>query len=249
MTLGVDKLNKEKLPSAVEMPVELWVNEVKITTFMCTPYDLEDLAIGHLLTRGMISDISKVKDVTVNEDTYQIFLNTTENVSHPLYSVPEFVLSGASAVGEFSDNIYKIPSINSDYTVELEKIVDIAHTMIKEAIIYNTTGGVHGAVISNASSYFLREDIGRHNAVDKAVGAAARQNIDFFNSFICTTGRISLDMLLKSAAIRIPVVASLKYPSDMGVRLANHYNIAIVSRITSNEPSIYANEERIILNK
>jgi formate dehydrogenase assembly factor FdhD len=54
-------------------------------------------------------------------------------------------------------------------------------------------------------------------------------------------------MLLKSAAIGIPVIASLKYPSDMGVKLANHYNIAIISRITTEKPYIYANEERIIL--
>lgn len=242
-------MTKEKLPSAVEMPVELWVNNKKITTFMCTPYDLEDLAIGHLLTRGMITDISKIKDVTVDTNTYQIFLNTLEDVSHPLYSVPEFVLSGAAGVGEFSDNIYKIPSINTDYSVSLDNIVTIAHTMVEEATIYKTTGGVHGAVISNGVDYFLREDIGRHNAVDKAVGAATRKNIDFSNSFICTTGRISLDMLLKSAASRIPVVASLKYPSDMGVRLAKHYNIAIVSRITSENPYIYGNEERIIQNK
>lgn len=240
-------MEKEKLPSAVEMPVELWVNEIKITTFMCTPLDLEDLAIGHLLARGMISDISKIKDIRVNEDTYQIFLTTREKVSHPLYSVPEFVLSGASAVGEFSDNIYRIPTINSNYTVELKRVMDMAHTMIKEAIIYNTTGGVHGALIANGASYFLKEDIGRHNAVDKAIGAAARHNIDFANSFVSTTGRISLDMLLKSAAIGIPVIASLKYPSDMGVKLANHYNIAIISRVTSEKPYIYANEDRIIL--
>lgn len=239
-------MTKEKLPSAVEMPVELWVNDKKITTFMCTPYDLEDLAIGHLLTRGMISDISKIKDVTVNTNTYQIVLNTLEDISYPLYSVPEFVLSGASGVGGFSDNIYKIPINNTDYSIELSKILNIAHIMLNEAIIYNTTGGVHGAIISNESDYFLREDIGRHNAVDKAVGAAAKKNINFSNSFICTTGRISLDMLLKSAAINIPIIASLKYPSDMGVKLAQHYKIAIISRITSNNPFIYANNDRII---
>lgn len=241
-------MEKEKLPSAVEMPVELWVNNIKITTFMCTPYNLEDLAIGHLLTRGMITDISKVKDVQVKEDTFQIFLNTIEDISHPLYSVPEFVLSGASAVGEFTDNIYKIPAINSDFKINLRNVMNMANTMIQEAIIYNTTGGVHGALIAHEDSYYLREDIGRHNAVDKAVGAAARENVDFSNSFICTTGRISLDMLLKSAAIRIPVVSSLKYPSDMGVKLANHYNIAIISRITSEKPYIYASEERVILD-
>ena len=119
--------------------------------------------------------------------------------------------------------------------------------MVDEAIIYNTTGGVHSAIVLNLAKdkYYLREDIGRHCAVDKAVGASAKDGEDFSNSIICTTGRISLDMLLKCAAVGIPVVASLKYPSDMGIKLANHYGITIVSNILSDKPLIYTNQEKI----
>lgn len=230
------------------MPVELWINNKILTTFMCTPFDLEDMAIGHLLTRGIVKDISDISDIKIDSNTYQIFVTTNKPVASKLYSVPEFVLSGTSSVDKFSDNIYKIPKIDSDFSVNLTKIIETANILEKEAIIYNTTGGVHGAIVADPSQgkYFVREDIGRHCAVDKAVGASAREGLDFTNTFISTTGRISLDMLLKCAVVQIPIVSSLKYPSDMGIKLANHYGISIISRILSDEPLIYTNEQRII---
>lgn len=242
-------MGNNKLPTAVEMPIELWANDKIITTFMGSPYDLEDLAIGHLLTRGMIDDIDEILDIKVNTDTYQIFVYTSNPVLKQLYSVPEFILSGTSSVNKFSENIYKISSIESNYSIELDKIVHAIQFMVDNAAIYNTTGGVHSAILAHNDKYYLREDIGRHSAVDKAIGAAAKEKVDFSNSFICTSGRISLDMLLKSAAVRLPVIGSLKYPSDMGVNLANHYKIAIVSKALSKNPLIYANINRIINNE
>lgn len=238
---------KDKLPSAMEMPVELWINDDKITTFMCTPFELNDLAIGHLLTRGIIEDISNITDIKVNLNTYQIFVSADGIINKDLYSVPEFILSGTSSVSGFNDNIYRIPNVNRNLSIELKEIVKVANTMVEEAIIYNTTGGVHSAIVLDLDKdiYYLREDIGRHCAVDKAIGASARDDICFSNSVICTTGRISLDMLLKCAAVGIPIVASLKYPSDMGIKLANHYGITIVSKILSGKPLIYTNPEKI----
>ncbi len=238
---------KDKLPSAVEMPVELWINDDKITTFMCTPFELNDLAIGHLLTRGIVENKSNIVDIKVNLDTYQIFVSADGIINNDLYSVPEFVLSGTSSVSGFNDNIYRIPNVSKNLSIELKEIVDVANTMVEEATIYNTTGGVHSAIVLDLDKdiYYLREDIGRHCAVDKAIGASARDDVCFSKSIICTTGRISLDMLLKCAAVGIPIVASLKYPSDMGIKLANHYGITIVSKILSEKPLIYTNPEKI----
>ncbi|MGN9165549.1 formate dehydrogenase accessory sulfurtransferase FdhD [Tissierellaceae bacterium HCP3S3_D8] len=238
---------KNKLPSAVEMPVELLMNDNIITTFMCTPSELDELAIGHLLTRGIIENISDIVDIQVNLDTCQIFTTVNNPMTKDLYSVPEFILSGTSSVSKFNDNIYRISKVNQDLSVELTKIIEIANIMVDEAVIYNTTGGVHSAIVLNLDKdrYYLREDIGRHCAVDKAIGASAKNGENFSNSIVCTTGRISLDMLLKCAAVGIPVVASLKYPSDMGIKLANHYGITIVSKILSDTPLIYTNPEKI----
>lgn len=230
----------------IERPVELWVNDEKITTFMCTPLDLEDLAIGHMLTRGMVKDVFAIEDIDVRALTNQVFVTARTAIVREHYTVPEIIVSGTSSVAEFSENIYKIPKVESNFAIELKELIKYAQFMIDEAVIYKKTGGVHSALIVAKDRYFLREDIGRHCAVDKAVGSACKKGVDFSNSVILTTGRISLDMLLKSASMRIPVVASLKYPSDMGIKLAKHYDIAIVARIME-KPLIYANKERIVV--
>lgn len=241
-------MTKSELSFAVEMPVELWVNNKISTTFMCTPTDLEELAIGHLISGGMVKNISDILDIKIDKDTYQIFVTTKDPVSNKLYSVPEFILSGTSSVEKFNDNIYKISKVNDDFSISLEKVIEMTNVLVNEAIIYNTTGGVHSAIVTNVDKdkYFLCEDIGRHCAVDKAIGASVKNGIDLSNSFICTSGRISLDMILKCAAVKIPVVASLKYPSDMGINLSNHYGITIISKVLSEKPLIYTNEKRII---
>lgn len=239
---------KNKYPAAVEMPSELWVNDKLLTVFMCSPYDLEDLAIGHLLTRGMIKGINEIENINIDKDSFKIQVQTNSEISKEWFSVPEFILSGVSSVDKFNDNIYKIDKVK-DIEIKLSEIISSAKTMVDDALIYRETGGVHAAILTEVNGdKFLREDIGRHSAVDKAVGAYARAGKDFSNSFISTTGRISLDMLLKSASMGIPVVVSLKYPSDLGIKLANHYNISIVARILREEPLIYTNKDKIILD-
>lgn len=231
----------------VETPVELWVNNEKNITFMCSPYNLEELAIGHILTRGIADSYSDIINIEVKEDTNQVFIKTLSGRIDQLYTVPQLIVSGTSSVSEFNDNIYKIPKIENNYSVPLETIVKFADKLVNEAIIYKATGGVHGSILySSDDIYYLREDIGRHCSVDKAIGAARKDNIDFSNSFICTTGRISLDMIIKAAVVGIPIVASLKYPSDMGVNLANHYGITIAARVLEKEPLIFGNLNRVV---
>lgn len=239
-------MNTDNLPEIVEMPVELWINGEKSITFMCSPYDLEDLAIGHMITRGLVKDISCIEDILVKLSSYQVFVTTNTEVSKELYNVPTFVLSGTSSVSGFTDDIYKIPKVKSNFSVNLTKVMEVAHKLVDEAVIYNSTGGVHGSIIYTDEKYYLREDIGRHCSVDKAIGAALKDGVDLSNCFICTTGRISLDMLLKASVVGIPLVSSFKYPSDMGVKLAKHYDVAIVSKALLNEPLIYASTKRVI---
>lgn len=234
-------------PMAIEMPSELWVNDQLITSFMCSPYDLEDLAVGHLLTRGIVKSIHDIEEIKVDDKTYQIFVKTNKPISKEWFSVPEFVLSGVSSVNKFNDKIYKIKPVNQKLRLPLSKVIESAQSMVDDAVIYKETGGVHAAIITDINgNNFLREDIGRHCAVDKAIGSFAKKYGDFSTAFICTTGRISLDMLLKSASMGLPLVSSLKYPSDMGVKLANHYGITILARVLSDRPMIYTNNEKIV---
>lgn len=232
----------------IEMPIELIVNNNLITTFLSSPYDLEDLAIGHLLTRGLVSSISDIENIKIDKDTYQIFITASELTVDEKFSVPKFILSGVSSINKFNDEIYKISKVNQNIEFNLSSIVDTVKFMVDTAPLYNETGGIHAAIIKDKSNNFiLREDIGRHSAVDKAIGKYKMEFNDFSNAFIATTGRISLDMLLKSAVMGIPIVVSLKGPSSLAIELANFYNITIVGRSLSNNPIVFTNGEKIIL--
>lgn len=233
------------MPCAREMPVELWVNGKKLTTFLCTPSDLEDLAAGHLLTRGYIPDIREILDIAVDTEHFVIRAATRSRELSSLYSVSEMILSGCSAVSEFSDGLYRLKPEPSDFCTDLETLRELGTYMVDNGVIYEKTGGVHAALLASDKTRLVREDIGRHNAVDKAVGAAARAGILFTRSVLITTGRISLDMALKSAAASIPIIGTLKYPSDLGMRLCEHYQICIAAGILTQKPLIYTAADRI----
>lgn len=233
---------------AVEKPVELWVNNKKITTFFCTPSDLHDLAVGHLLTRGYIFSVSEITELSYDPATAVIRVIVSRENPQSLISVSEMILSGCSAVSEFSDQVYRLKPVPSDYTTSLGRLKELGDFMIDHGTIYQTTGGVHAALLESGHHSFVREDIGRHNAVDKVIGAAARADVLLTYATLVTTGRISLDMALKAASVSIPVVATLKCPSDLGIRLAKHYHICIVTKILSDCPIIYTAEEKIIQN-
>lgn len=235
-------------PTAIECPVELILNDNIIANFLCSPYDLNELAIGHMLTRGMIKDISDIDKIDINSSTKQIFVYSKNANLDEKYNVSKFIISGKSSVDKFNDEIYKIPKNDSSVKFSINDIVKLSKIMTEEAPIYNKTGGVHGAIIMDINNkYFLKEDIGRHSAVDKAIGKASLECLDFKNSFISTTGRISLDMLLKSSVCKIPIIVSLKRPSDLAVKLANRFNITIVAKSLSENPLVYTNPQRIIL--
>ncbi len=243
--------NMDNLPIAIESAVELWLNNEHITTFLCSPYNLEILGIGHLLTRGVISNVEKIIDISVDYENLKINVFTSELIkAEEQFSVPKFILSGVSSINNFNDNIYKINKVRNDISFDLNLIHETAKYMVDNAPLYKETGGVHAAIIKDSENNFsLKEDIGRHCAVDKAVGDFLMNNYDLSNCFIATTGRISLDMLLKSAVMGIPVVVSLKRPSSLAIELANFYGICIVARILSSQPLIYTNNDKILISK
>lgn len=233
-------------PMAVEMPAELWINGIKSATFLCTPYDLEDLAVGHMMTKGLITSSEDVTELSLDTSTYVISARTVTDNRQPLYGVSEMILSGCSAVAEFSGQIYQLNPVRSQFRASLIHIRDLGRHMVDLSEIYRETGGVHAALLESGGEMLVREDIGRHNALDKAIGAAARRGLSLTEAILITTGRISLDMSLKAASVSVPVIGTLKYPSDLGVRLAAHYRICIAARILSERPLIYTAEETII---
>lgn len=227
-----------------EALVEVYINKDKKVLFMCTPLNIKELAVGHLIARGIIKSIDEITSVKVIEEKLQIFIEVKQ-YSEEKYSVPNIILSGCSSA-TFSEEYYNMKAVQSDYSVDIKEVVELSTRLVEEAELYKLSGGVHGCAIETEDKGFcLREDIGRHNAVDKAIGVMHMKGYDLSNSIIASTGRISLDMILKAVAVNAPIVTSLSVPSNLAVKLAERLKITIIGRVKSHSPIVYTCKERI----
>ncbi len=118
----------------------------------------------------------------------------------------------------------------------------------KESKIYLQTGGVHSAALAdNAGILIFKEDIGRHNAIDKVIGQGLREKVDFSNKIMITSGRISSEVLLKTQKCRIPLIVSKSAPTNQAVKLAKDMGITLIGFARGARMNVYSEEARIKL--
>lgn len=234
-----------------EAAVQLLVNGQKLITFMCTPIDLNDLAIGHLYVRGRLKSMNEIIGIGVCSENKKITValdskNTEENDKMTL---PNILLSSCGSGSDFDENILKKEKLEFNADFSLEEIGEIFNLMLEEAQLYKKTGGMHCSAIKVENQIFVREDIGRHNAVDKVIGAAFQKLKKIENPVLVTTGRISVDMAIKAVSGKIPVIASRSIPSNLAIEIAEKLGITLIGRVGTLYPIIYTHEERIKKNK
>jgi FdhD protein len=232
-------------PVCEEINVNVFINNQKIITFMCTPENLKELAMGHLYTRNLIEDIYDIDSIRVCNSLKNIYI-TSEFISMDEDLSLNTVLSSACGSSpNFNLNPDKI--LESRTSFDLETLKNATMEMFKLAVKHQKTGGMHSCAIYSANKEIIAlEDVGRHNAVDKIIGACLSKNYNLRDSAIISTGRISTDMVLKCAVAEIPVVVTRSIPTTSALELAKKTGITIVGRIMAKEPIIYVNKERIL---
>jgi FdhD protein len=114
---------------------------------------------------------------------------------------------------------------------------------------FRRTGGTHAAAICGIDGSFLTfaEDVGRHNAVDKVIGMAALNDIDFGRCFLALSGRLSSEIVLKAARVGLPIVASLAAAIDSGIKIADEVNLTLVGFVRGKHMNVYSSPERIVV--
>ncbi|MCI8652738.1 MAG: hypothetical protein HFF11_03465 [Angelakisella sp.] len=207
-----------------ERPVELWANGELLCTLYCTPQDLEDLALGHLMGRGLLDPGSPPAVAAVPGDPWRL----------------ETTLSLPGKPG-------RDPAL-SRWTTTLSQVVELAETAMEHTPL-RKKGGVHAAALGWEGGFLVREDVARHNAVDKVVGAGIIKGVDFSVAALFTTGRLSHEMVLKAAGAGVPVAVSMKYPSDLGAALAAQRKICVIGKVLSGAPVVYTNGWRVAQNR
>ncbi len=242
------QFNKWKILEAetiVEAPVSLTVNGESWITFMCTPTQLEAMAVGFLFDEGVIAGMDEVADVRVCEhgDNVDVWLN--RSVAQPeSWRRTSGCTGGVTAVDLLAD-----PAVSFDPSAPKfgsEVIGNLVDMLFEAQKLYRETGGVHTSALSDGHNILLSaEDIGRHNTLDKIAGLCLLQNVWPATRVLITTGRISSEMLQKAARLQATIVVSRTSPSSLSIEMAERYGITLIGYARRQQFNVYANAQRV----
>lgn len=228
-----------------EAPVRLLYNGREVSILMCTPSDLQELAVGWLYGQGLINGTGEVAALEVCSDKRRILVRTTEDRWVEKAGWRQLLTSGCGGGSVLASQLYEvIPPVSGTVTIEPEQLRDLMKGMMADTIVYKHSGGVHTAAIADKDRLlFQSEDIGRHNAVDKAIGKGLLAGLDFSNTLLLTTGRVSSEMVLKAARARVPVVASVSIPTSLAIEIACRSGMSLIGRAIGHRATSYCREQ------
>lgn len=231
-----------------ESPVSLTVNGEIWLSFMCTPIDLEAMAVGFLFNEDLIQSRSDIADVRLcpTQDNIDVWTNVT------LKKPDQWRRTSGCTGGYTSVN----KSINKNQPTEnknggilsAHQIYELIEELFKSQELYRQSGGVHTSTLTDGSGLFVTaEDIGRHNTLDKIAGRCLLENIQLKRRILLTTGRVSSEMLQKSARLRAAIVVSRTSPSSLSIELAEEFGITLIGYARRNRFNVYTHPQRIVL--
>ena len=244
---------------AVEEPLEIRLAGCSVAVTMRTPGNDLDLAAGFLFTEGIIHDLEDIGALThcPTDDPDAQFNVVNVNPTDPLLVQPErwrrnfFAASSCGICGKRSiEAIYQEAApLQSTARVSHEVLYRLNASLRDSQALFGETGGLHAAGLFDLEGNRLtvREDIGRHNAVDKVIGDALRSGaLPLMNRILMVSGRTSFEIVQKAVTAGIPIVAAVSAPSSLAVNLARSVNMTLIGFLRDGRFNVYAGEERIV---
>jgi FdhD protein len=237
---------------AEEKPLHIFLNRTYYATIFCSPSNLKELAVGHLLSEGIVKSISKIEEIRLRQGgACHVTLKPNISLEKRLKLLKPFSRVIPSACGSPSSYQYseRLPKIASHLKVKAEAILNSVNRLNSVAKIFRKTGGVHAAAIYKGDGKLLAfaEDVGRHNAVDKAIGIAALKKTDFSTCFLALSGRLTGDIVLKAARTGLPLISSLAAAIDSGISVAKETHLTLAGFVRGRRMNVYSFSERVAL--
>ncbi len=251
---GVTRAVEDML--AVEEPLEIRVNGAPVTVTMRTPgHDLE-LAAGFLLTEGIIEsadDIAAIRaadaETGAKSNTVDVELHTENfeaaDLQRNFYAASSCGICGKATIESIRRRGLRAP--NPEFRVRPEVLCGLPEAIRAQQAVFERTGGLHAAALFDAGGTLmaLREDIGRHNAVDKVIGWAMHAaKLPLAESILMVSGRGGFEIAQKALAGGVPVMASVSAPSSLAVKLARELGLTLIGFLRGQRFVVYAGESR-----
>lgn len=224
-----------------EVEIALYVNKKELVTILCTPSKLNYLILGYLYGQGIISGIDDVLLMRVCEEESVADVRLKD----PDYKLPTVrtLTSGCGGGAVFKTDGQKV---DSGFIATPTEVLSLMKQLLEQMELYKLSGGVHtSALADNKNLLVVAEDIGRHNTLDKISGECLLRGLSTRDRLLLSTGRVSSEMLLKAAAMQIPVVVSRHSPTGRAVSLARDLGITLVGHAKGGRLLVYSHPERL----
>ena len=234
---------------AAELPVRLILNSESLVTLLCTPTELEELAIGFLLSEGILQERSSLKKIEVDAQEAAVRIELSRLPADWGTMFERRTISSGCGRGITFTNFgreldRKVES--KEPTMTLDAIRGLLREFRNISTLYLSTGGVHSAGLSDGNTIlFFSEDIGRHNAVDKLIGKAFMESVPVENKILLTSGRVTSEIITKAGRNRFPILISRAAPSCMSISYAEDMRITLIGFARGDRMNIYTWPNRI----
>ena len=227
-----------------EVPIIIMVNEIHHAIMLASPFDLEDFVIGNLLSEGIITEHIQVHDLTVSSDKHSITINVQlSNRQMAQFKQQYRALKGTSGCGLCGKTAMalafpSLPTLTTKLSLSRENINNIKPELRAWQTLSESSGAMHAAFWLDAEANInaCREDIGRHNAVDKIIGHAARNRLKKENASILVTSRCSIEIVQKVILAEISTLVCLASPTQLALDTAIQHNLNLIHIPRQDEP-------------
>ena len=246
----------EYLPDdlTIEEPLEIRVGRRVLATTMRTPGHDEELAAGFLVSEAIVRRREEIAKISTDREN-TVVVDLAAGLKLKLNSVQRFgtISSSCGLCGKTSIEAIRqnFPAIRSTtFRIGIETLLSLPDRLRKQQGDFTRTGGIHAAGIfdANGGLKIVREDIGRHNAVDKAIGRAFLDKLlPLDRHVLLVSGRASFEIMQKALAAGIPIVAAVSAPSTLAVDFAREGNQTLIGFLRPPSFNIYSHVERVIL--
>jgi len=248
--LRLTKDGKSSIEEAVakEFPVTIILNDQELVTLLCSPGNLDYLAVGFLSSEGFLNSKDEIKKIVVDDQRGVVRLETVGDKGLARDVLFKRLITSGCGRGTsfYSAADAASQKVESQMKISADEVFALVREFQHSSEVYLATHGVHSAALCDGKSILIfSEDIGRHNAIDKIFGKCLLEDIPTEDRVVITSGRISSEILHKVAKKSIPIIISISAPTNLGVKVADTLGITLIGFVRGKKMNVYTNEWRI----
>ncbi|MCC7041457.1 MAG: formate dehydrogenase accessory sulfurtransferase FdhD [Burkholderiales bacterium] len=240
-------------PVADEVPVAFAYNGIAHAVMLASPADLEDFAVGFSLSEGIVDAANAIRDIEVGTCGDGITVDVTiGSGAFARLKERRRTLAGRTGCGlcgreSLEQALPPVPRVASTFAIDTDTLHLLARALAASQPLHSRTGATHAAGWGHADGTLalVREDVGRHNALDKLIGALARRRIATSEGVALLTSRASSEMVHKCAQAGIPMLAAVSAPTGLAIRIADEAGVTLAAWLRTDRFSVYTHDERL----